>query len=78
MTEGVLNRLVAKYRELEELCYRLAVAVRDSRGRFRRGRRTPRTPAALLKKVDLDRALVRVYARFFGDDETGPSDPGCE
>ncbi len=47
------------------MCYRVSVAFHDERGRFRPGHRR-RTHPALLKKVDLDTALVAVYERFFG------------
>jgi len=64
-THGVLPRLVRRYIELSELCYRVAVVAHDRRGRFQKGHRAGHPHPALLKKVDLDRALARVYQRFF-------------
>ena len=69
MGQSVLGRFIRKYRELEELCYRVTVGLRDARGRFRRRRPTPEVSAALLKKIDLDRALVRLCDRFFGEED---------
>lgn len=63
--EHVLSRLVERYLELCEVCYRVAVSRHDERGRFRRGHPGRRVHPALLKKVDLDRALAHVYRRFF-------------
>jgi hypothetical protein len=65
MSEEVLSRLVAKYRELADACYRVSVTVHDRYGRFQKGHQARRPHPALLKKVDLDRALARLYARFF-------------
>ena len=62
--DGILCRLVHKYVELSEVCYRVSVAAHDERGRFRKGPRRREHPA-LLKKIDLDRALSRIYERFF-------------
>ncbi len=63
----VFDRLLVRYRELEDVCYRMRVAGRDGRGRFGRSHRgrAPRD-TLLLKKVDLDEALLQVYRRFFG------------
>jgi hypothetical protein len=66
VTNSLLRRLAARYRELEERCYRTSVAT------HRRDRPQQRDPmeaqvsAALLKKMDLDRALAALYDRFFG------------
>jgi hypothetical protein len=68
-SEELLPRLVRKYLELSDVCYRVAVAVHDERGRFRRGHRGRRPHPALLKKVDLDHELARIYRRFFGPPE---------
>jgi len=62
--QSIWKTLSEKYLELEETCYRAAVSTRAGRGRFR-GRYT--VPAPLLKKIDLDRALLNLYLRFFGD-----------
>jgi hypothetical protein len=64
--DQILLRLVHKYAELAEMCYRVSVSFHDGRGRLARGnpRRSPHP--ALLKKVDLDAALAEIYARFFG------------
>jgi hypothetical protein len=69
----VLARLVSKYVELCDVCYRVSVAAHDERGRFRKGHRARRTHPALLKKVDLDEALARVYRRFFSTNGTSTS-----
>lgn len=68
---GIMPRLVRRYLELSDVCYRVAVSRHDERGRFKK-RHRGRTPhPALLKKTDLDRSLARVYQRFFGAvDET--------
>lgn len=63
--EGVLLRLVRRYMELAEVCYRVSVSAHGERGRFRKGHRARHSHPALLKKVDLDEALVGVYRRFF-------------
>jgi hypothetical protein len=63
MAQCIWKSFSEKYAELEETCYRAAVSTRDDRGRFR-GRY--RVPAPVLKKVDLDQALERLYERFFG------------
>ncbi len=65
ISDSILPHLVRKYEELAETCYRVSVAFHDERGRFRPGHRS-RVHPALMKKVDLDRALLRVYERFFG------------
>ena len=63
---GIMPRLVRRYLELSDVCYRVAVSRHDERGRFKK-RHRGRTPhPALLKKTDLDRSLARVYQRFFG------------
>ena len=69
-SDRILPRLVRRYQELAEMCYRVTVAYHDERGRLRRGHRR-RTHPALLKKVDLDTALSQVYRRFFGGHEEG-------
>lgn len=63
---GVIALLVSQYRYLADTCYRVSVTQHDDRGRFRR-RHQARTPhPVLLKKIDLDRDLARVYRKFFG------------
>lgn len=62
---GILARLVRNYVELSDVCYRVSVVAHDRRGRFERGHRVRRPHPALLKKVDLDEALIEVYRRFF-------------
>lgn len=64
--DAVLVRLVRKYVELSDACYRVSVVAHDKHGRFRKGHHARRPHPALLKKVDLDRALGEVYRRFFG------------
>jgi len=66
---GVLARLVTRYEELADTCYRVLVSRHDERGRFRRGHRARRPHPALVKKVDLDRDLARLYRKFFGPAE---------
>lgn len=62
----ILPRLVTSYLELADRCYRVSVTVHNPKnGRFQRGSRGPRVHPALLKKADLDAALMRVYERFF-------------
>ncbi|GAG09170.1 unnamed protein product, partial [marine sediment metagenome] len=58
--EDILPRLARKYLELCEICYRVSVARHDERGQFRRGHRGRRSHPALLKKMDVDRALARI------------------
>ena len=65
VVEGVLLRLVRRYLDLSDVCYRVSVSAHGDRGRFRKGHRARRSHPALLKKVDLDQALVSVYRRFF-------------
>lgn len=65
--EEIMPRLARKYLELSAACYRVATAVHDERGRFRRGHPGRRVHPAVLKKIDLDEALARVYQRFFGN-----------
>lgn len=62
----IMRLLVERYAELSELCYRISVSRHDERGRFRRRHPGRRPHPALLKKVDLDYALLDVYRRFFG------------
>ncbi len=71
--EGVLARLISRYEELSEACYRVSVTRHGERGRFRRGHHARRLHPALLKKVDLDRDLARLYCKFFGGVDAGPS-----
>ncbi len=66
---GIMPRLVRRYLELSEVCYRVSVSRHDERGRFKKGHRGRAPHPALLKKVDLDRFLAHVYQRFFGADE---------
>jgi len=66
IVEGVLSLLVSRYEALADTCYRVSVSRHDERGRFRRGHRARRPHPALVKKVDLDRALERLYEKFFG------------
>jgi|GEM_PF-2320933 len=70
-TEHILPRLVRRYVELSAACYRVSVSCHDERGRFKKGHRSRSPHASLVKKIDLDRALARVYEQFFG-----PSAPG--
>ncbi len=71
---GIMPRLVRRYLELSEACYRVSVSRHDERGRFKKGHAGRRVPPVLLKKVDLDHTLERVYERFFGQpEEPGPS-----
>lgn len=72
-TEHIMPRLVRKYVELSEACYRVSVSHRDERGRFRRGNQQRRPHPALLKKIDLDAALSRIYWRFFVSREESSS-----
>jgi hypothetical protein len=64
--ESILTLLARRYLELEEACYRVSVVFHDQYGRFQKGHRVRRPHPALVKKVDLDAALSRVYERFFG------------
>ena len=66
MHDEIMPRLLRKYVELSATCYRAATAARKPDGRFRRGHRKIGPPPAVLKKIDLDEALERVYQRFFG------------
>ena len=63
---GIMPRLVRRYLELSEACYRVSVSHHDERGRFKKGHRRRSPHPALLKKTDLDRSLAHVYQRFFG------------
>ncbi len=70
---GIMPRLVRRYLELSEACYRVSVSRHDERGHFRKGHAGRKTHPALLKKVDLDQTLEQVYERFFGQpDEPSP------
>jgi hypothetical protein len=62
----IMPRLVRRYLELSDLCYRVSVTRHDHRGRFQKGHRGRSPHPVLLKKVDLDRCLVQLYERFFG------------
>jgi hypothetical protein len=64
MSQTLFQHFCTKYAELEETCYRAAVAGRSPHGRLR-GRYT--VPAPLVKKMDIDRALAGIYQKFFGD-----------
>lgn len=68
VTKSVLDRLVARYRELEARCYRANVCVHGPEGRGRRDPRQRQISAALMKKMDLDRVLALLYRRFFGSE----------
>ena len=61
----ILPRLVTRYVELADRCYRVAVTAHDPTGRFQKGHAGPRAHPEMLKKADLDAALVRIYDRFF-------------
>ena len=63
---GIMPRLVRRYLELSEACYRVSVSQHDERGRFRKGHVGRRPHPALVQKVDLDQTLEQVYERFFG------------
>ena len=63
---GIMPRLVRRYLELSEACYRVSVSHHDEKGRFKRGHRQRSPHPTLLKKTDLDRSLAQVYQRFFG------------
>jgi len=63
---GVIALLVNQYRALADTCYRVAVTQHDERGRFRRRHRARSPHPVLLKKIDLDRDLSRLYYKFFG------------
>ena len=65
---GVLARLVHRYLELSDLCYRVSVLGHDGRGRFPKGHRVRQPHPALVKKMDLDEALITLYRRFFDPD----------
>lgn len=64
--EGIVGLLVRQYRALADICYRVAVTQYDERGRFRKQHRARRPHPVLLKKIDLDQDLARVYRKFFG------------
>ena len=66
IVDGVLSRLVSRYRDLSDTCYRVGVQRHGERGRFRRGHRARTPHPALVKKMDLDRHLARIYWKFFG------------
>lgn len=61
----LLPRLIERYTELAEACYRVATSRHDERGRFRKGHAGRRPHPVLLKKIDLDRELFRLYRKFF-------------
>jgi hypothetical protein len=63
---GIMPRLVRRYLELSDACYRVSVSHHDAKGRFKKGHRRRSPHPALLKKTDLDRSLERIYERFFG------------
>jgi hypothetical protein len=63
---GVIALLVSQYRALADRCYRVAVSQHDERGRFRQRHRARSPHPVLLKKIDLDRDLARLYYKFFG------------
>ena len=63
---GIMPRLVRRYLELSDTCYRVSVSRHGERGRFRKGHRGRTPHPAFLKKMDLDRSLAHVYHRFFG------------
>jgi len=71
----IFPRLARRYLELCELCYRVSVTSHDDRGRFPRGHHSRQLHPAVAKKIDLDRALARVYRRFFDspDDDSSIS-----
>jgi len=71
--EGVLPRLVTRYLELADRCYRVSVTVHDPTGRFQKGRAGPRSHPEMLKKADLDAALLRIYDRFFAEQSSAAS-----
>lgn len=64
-----MRRLVAKYVELCEACYRVSVATHDRQGRFRPNHRGRHPHPTVLKKIDLDEALAQVYLRFFASSQ---------
>ena len=61
----ILPRLVTRYIELADRCYRVSVTNHDPNGRFQKGNAGPRAHPEMLKKADLDAALMRIYDRFF-------------
>lgn len=63
---GVIALLVNQYRSLADTCYRVAVTQHDERGRFRKRHRARSPHPVLLKKIDLDQDLSRLYYKFFG------------
>jgi len=79
---SVLVRLASKYLELSEVCYRVSVAAHDHKGRFKKGHPGRRPHPALLKKIDLDRALAQIYRRFFeccpASSSTSTSNSRCQ
>lgn len=70
----VFARFVTRYHELSETCYRVAISKHDKLGRFQKGHAGKRPPQVLLKKIDLDRDLLRMYQKFFDPqpEGTGP------
>ncbi len=73
MVKNPLAVLFHHYRELSELCYRVAISRHDELGRFKRGHRGRRPHPALAKKIDLDHELQRLIARFFGNRKELPA-----
>lgn len=63
--DSIMRCLVRRYVELSDVCYRVSVLAHDGRGRFQKGHRARRPHPALLKKIDVDEALVDIYRRFF-------------
>lgn len=70
---GIMPRLVRRYLELSEACYRVSVSHHDERGRFKKGHRRRSSHPAVLKKTDLDRSLAHLYQKFFGEVEEANS-----
>jgi len=69
VSRSVMRRLVEKYVELCEACYRVSVATHDRQGRFRPNHRGRHPHPTVLKKIDLDEALAEVYRRFFASSQ---------
>ena len=69
VSRSVMRRLVEKYVELCEACYRVSVATHDRQGRFRPNHRGRHPHPTMLKKIDLDEALAQVYRRFFASSQ---------
>jgi len=75
--QEILPRLVTRYLELVDRCYRVSVTVHDPKGRFQKGHAGPRAHPETLKKADLDAALLRIYDRFFSERPAGVSSSAC-